>query len=221
MSALPLLHAQKLTRFFPPKKVLDGVDLSLYPEERLALIGENGSGKTTLLRTLSTLSKKNSGEIHICGAEIEANLFQCRKNIGWAGTIDGGFVARFTGKENFFFFAALAGVSAKDATEIIEHWIDWPILAEALDTKFLNCSSGMRQSLNLVRSLLHRPQIIIWDEPFRSLSLEMRAFAQKRLLELPKIPAIVFSSHTKEDYTHWASRVVRLQNGKVEDVGSF
>ncbi len=221
MSALPILHAQKLIRFFAIKNVLDSVNLLIYPEERVALIGENGSGKTTLLRTLATLSKKNSGDIHICGAEIEANLLQCRKNIGWVGTIDGGFVARFTGKENLYFFAALAGVSAKDATEIIEHWIDWPILSEALDAKFLNCSSGMRQSLNLLRSLLHRPQILIWDEPFRSLSLEMRAFAQKRLLELPKIPTIVFSSHTKEDYAHWASRVVRLQNGKVEDVGAI
>lgn len=195
-----MIRIQGLSRDFRGRRVFGSDELNAPPRGLVALKGSNGSGKTTLLRMLSTLTLPSAGDGWIGGCSIVSEPRRARARLGFVPAGDGGLFRRLTGRENLMLFAGLHGLSRKEAERAISRWSDAIPLQDALESRFGEASSGMRQSLLLCRALLHDPAVLLLDEPARALDPEARARLWTALELLSTRKAILFSSHDEAEW---------------------
>lgn len=207
-----LLRCSGLTKNFGAVKALRGVDLELPAGIAAALVGDNGAGKSTLLRVLATLLRPDAGELQIDGVDARRNPQQARARLGYVGH-DSMLDPALTMRENLEFFGRLYRLPdpARRAEELIERF-----LAPAYcDVPVSDLSRGQEQSAALCRALLHRPALLLLDEP----STGLDSAAQKRLADLLREEAqrgtcVLFSTHDAT-LQPVAQRTVRLVTGRL------
>lgn len=202
----------------PSSPALCGISLQVKPGEAVALLGTNGAGKTTLLRILATLLLPTRGTALVAGFDSAREPAAVRRNLGYHAGSDLGFFARLTGRENLRFFGLLNHLS----NSLLESRI--PALAErfelggALDRQVRTLSSGTIQRLSLVRAILHQPQVLLLDEPTRSLDAlaasDFRRFLKSEVLARQGT-ALLFASHTLPEIEFLADRVAILKEGNL------
>lgn len=189
------LAVRGLGRRFGELRAFGPVDLVLEPGDRVALRGPNGSGKTTLLRCLAGTLIPSEGEAHIAGQP--AGSLAARERLGVALAVERSFYLRLTGRENLHIFARLrrpTRAAERQAEALIEELELEEIAARRLDA----CSTGMVQQVAFARALLGDPDVLLLDEPTRSLDDE----AIERLwggLDRRSHLAVLVASHRPED----------------------
>ena len=193
---LAALVARGLTRDFGPVRAFGPVDLVLAPGDRVALRGPNGSGKTTLMRCLAGTLTPSAGEARIAGHP--AGTLAARERLGCALAIERSFYLRLTGRENLRIFARLrhgtTGAATRQAEALIEELELEEIAARRLDA----CSTGMVQQVAFARALLGDPDVLLLDEPTRSLDQEAVERLWGGLGRRPGL-AVLIASHRPED----------------------
>jgi ABC-2 type transport system ATP-binding protein len=157
--AAPALEARGLVKTFGPIHAVDGIDVALAPGRIYGLLGPNGSGKTTLIRLLVGLARPTRGEAFLLGVRVPSREMLGR--VGYMTQADG-IYPELSVWENIRFFAGLYG--SFDREQLVEavRVVD---LADRLDTPALHLSGGMRRRLSLAIALVHRPPIVVLDEP--------------------------------------------------------
>jgi len=150
-------------------RALDGVSLRVAPGEIVGLLGPNGAGKTTLIKILATLILLDEGNADICGEDLTRHPDRVRRCIGLVNTSERSFYWRLTGRQNLSFFAALWNLCGTEKCKRVQAMLDLVGLAEKADLPFMKYSSGQQQQLALARTLLPGPQVLLMDEPTRSL----------------------------------------------------
>ncbi len=163
VTVVPSIEAWDVYKGFGRRAVLRGVDLYVLPGRTLAIVGPNGTGKTTLLRILATLARPSSGIVRLCGGDAVRDPVAARRRLGVV------FGATFlydelTGRENLRHYARLYGVSGATA-RIAELAALVGLPGNRLDERVGVYSRGMAQRLSLARALLHRPDVLLLDEP--------------------------------------------------------
>jgi ABC-type multidrug transport system ATPase subunit len=209
-----LLSTGDLSRSYREGKGVFGVTLKLAPGEVLGLMGPNGSGKTTLLRVLATAAAPTAGRIAWFG---NAN----RRDPSVRGRLgimldQAAHFDQMTGYQNAWFFARQYRVAPKLAAQRLEELFRWCGLWDARDQLVREYSLGMKRKLNLVEALIHRPSILLLDEP--TLALDYRAeldlIERLRLLSLTGIGVVLATNDV-----HLAERicdyVIFLHQGRV------
>ncbi len=161
--AVPSVEAWDIYKGFGHRAVLRGVDLYVLPGRTLAIVGPNGTGKTTLLRILATLARPTSGIVRLCGSDAVRDPMAARRRLGVV------FGATFlydelTGRENLRHYARLYGVSDAGG-RIAELAALVGLPGSRLDERVGAYSRGMAQRLSIARALLHRPDVLLLDEP--------------------------------------------------------
>ncbi len=151
-----------------PTLALNGVSFALEEGEVVALLGPNGAGKMTLLKTLATLVMPDGGEAVIAGHPLGEEI-EVRRSIGLVTSEERSFYWRLTGRENLAFFAAMHGIELGEAAKRLAQLSSVFRLDSFIDRRFDACSSGMKQRLALARAFLHRPRLLLLDEPTRSI----------------------------------------------------
>ena len=230
----PAIETDQLTRIFrepsrrfrrstlPGTRALDNLTLRIEPGECVALVGPNGAGKSTLLRVLSTVVLPTSGTAYVHGIDVAHNAAAVRRQIGVMTGDDRSFFWRLTGLENLIFFAELQGISAAAAKARANDLLDALGLANAADRRFSGYSTGMRQRLGLARALLHRPSVLLLDEPTANLDLEHRGHVLdilRSLLATGDTTALI-ASHDAGLAVTLANRVTRLDHGRISITGA-
>jgi ABC-2 type transport system ATP-binding protein len=166
-----LLTASGLTRAYRAGKGVFDVTLKLQPGEVLGLMGPNGSGKTTLLKVLATAATPTAGRVSWFGNANPRDP-SVRRRLGvvldQAAHFD-----KMTGYQNAWFFAHQFGVGDQLARERLDELFRWSGLADARDQLVSEYSLGMKRKLSLIEALVHRPSILLLDEP--TLALDYRA----------------------------------------------
>ena len=210
----PAIEGRALVKTYGPIPALDGVDLRVRAGESLLLVGPNGAGKSTLLRILATLSRPTSGTLLIHGRETRGtDLIPVRRGLGLL-THQTFLYDHLTALENLVFYARLydlrdPGGVARDA-----------LRTAGLDARrselVKGFSRGMQQRLGIARAMLHRPDILLLDEPFTGLDRE----AADRLLEMLSDPrdsgrTCVMTSHDFPAGIAFATRVIVLVGGRA------
>ncbi|HWP67308.1 MAG TPA: heme ABC exporter ATP-binding protein CcmA [Candidatus Limnocylindria bacterium] len=159
------LEARAIAHDFGGRPVLRGIDLTVGAGETVALLGPNGAGKSTLLRILALLLGPRSGTVTVQGHDGRAARAEALRQLGYLGH-ESACYPDLTARENLAFYGELFGV--RDAGRI-DDLLAWTGLADAADRPLRTCSRGMVQRVGLARALLHRPSVVLLDEPFTGL----------------------------------------------------
>ena len=210
--------AEGLRRTFAGAGVLAGVDLVVEGGECVALLGANGAGKTTLLRVLSTLLRPSGGRLLLFGEDAVGRPTGALRRIGYVGH-ESACYADLTAEENLAFYADLYGVA--DAGARVAELIAWTGLGSAARRAVRTFSRGMTQRLALARAMVHRPELLLLDEPFNGLDPRATAELEVLLTSLRTAGhAIVFSTHDVPRAAALATRVVMLHQGRIQWSGA-
>jgi ABC-type multidrug transport system ATPase subunit len=209
-----LLAATGLTRTYRGGKGVFDITLNLAAGEVLGLMGPNGSGKSTLLRVLATAASPTAGQVSWFG-NTNARLPSVRRRLGvmldQAAHFD-----KMTGYQNAWFFARQFGLAPELARDRLDELFAWSGLLEARDQLVGEYSLGMKRKLNLVEALVHRPSILLLDEP--TLALDYRAeldlIERLQLLSLTGT-AVLLSTNDVHLAERICDRVVFLHQGRV------
>jgi ABC-type multidrug transport system ATPase subunit len=227
-----MLKAANITKnFIPPislnrgpaVRALDDVSFALPKGSILAILGPNGAGKTTLLKILSTLIVPNTGTVTVNGLHLGKDDDRIKGSIGLVTSSERGFYPRLTGRQNLEFFAALYGFSGKRAlartSELYKLFkIDYQ------NKRFDSYSTGMQQNFALMRALIHEPELLLLDEPTKSLdytaALGLRTFIKERLVKEQK-KTVIFTTHHMDEAVDFADLFMILHKGKVYAFGTL
>jgi ABC-2 type transport system ATP-binding protein len=207
---------QPVSRLTVP--ALRGISLEVKPGEVLAVVGANGAGKSTLLRILTTLLIPTRGRAQVCGFDVAREPAKVRLQIGYHTGGDACFYSRLSARENLVLFAGLNNISAAETSKRIAE-ITVPFgLGELLDRQVRTLSTGNIHRLGLTRAMLHRPSVLLLDEPTRSLdplaAAEFRRFLLRDIVGAHGT-TMIFASHMLAEVEQLASRIAVLDSGRL------
>ena len=210
------LTVTDVSRHFGRRRALSKITFTAGGGAILGLLGPNGAGKSTMLALLATLLKPSSGRIAY-GTHEAGDLGQTlRAAIGVLGH-DLFLYPELTARENLAFFAALYGVVDADAAA--SRALEEAGLADRADDPVSSFSRGMRQRVALERALIHRPRLVLLDEPFTGLDDASTAALVRRLSELRQRGAVVvLATHDLDIAEGLLDQVVFLRGGRMVDV---
>lgn len=203
--------ATDLARVYGRRRALAHVSFSARSGEVLALVGPNGAGKSTLLAILATLATPSAGEVQYGGRTAAAAGAALRAHLGWLGH-DLQLYPELTARENLTFFARLAGIA--DLRARVGGALAAARLEDRGDDLVGSFSRGMRQRLAFERSLLHRPRLLLLDEPFTGLDAASAGALADRLRSLAAAGHIVvLATHDVAEADEVVSRALVLDSG--------
>jgi sodium transport system ATP-binding protein len=200
------------------RPALKGVTLQVEQGEAVALLGANGAGKSTLLRIVSTLLLPTRGLAFVSGHDTAKDPRAVRRSLGYHAGSDQGFYPRLTGRQNLLFFGQLNHLTRAEAQQRIAELGEKFHIADALDQQVRTLSSGTTQRLSLARALLHKPTVLLLDEPTRSLdaiaAAEFRRFLCTEVLRGANT-SMLFASHALSEIEQLAHRVAVIHQGEL------
>ena len=189
--------------------------------DRVAVLGPNGAGKTTLLKLIGGLFLPTAGEIVINGLSTLRHNTAARRSVGFVMNEERSFFWRLTGRQNLMFFGALDNIFCNELKERVEEMIDMVGLASFVDRPFSNYSSGMKQRLAMARGLLPDPDVLILDEPTRTLD----PIACEELIELilrrihsDSGKTLLIATHRFDEARRLCDRVMVINEGRIMSV---
>jgi ABC-type multidrug transport system ATPase subunit len=185
-----------LTRRFGDVEALPPLDMELERGDRLALRGPNGSGKTTLLRCLTGTLMPSAGEAWI--GPDPAGTLAARERLGASLAVERSFYLRLTGRANLLLFARLRHRTSRLARRQVDALVEELELDEIAARRLDACSTGMVQQVAFARALLGDPELLLLDEPTRSLDRDAIERLWGALERRPEVAAIV-ASHRPDD----------------------
>ena len=204
-------------RFMFKKQTIDAVcnvSFGIAAGETVGLIGPNGAGKSTLMRMIATLMKPSSGSIRIDGWDVVTHPEVAKKQIGYV-SLDTNLPDQMSGEQLLRYFARIYALDAQVAERRIADWTDRLRLHEYMQKPFGQLSSGNKQKISLARGLLHRPKLLLLDEPSNGLDILALGALRETLRTLKNEgTAILISSHILQDI-QLCERVLVMHEGAL------
>ena len=215
------VQISELTRTFGDLTAVDRVSLTIGIGEIFGLIGPNGAGKSTLIRMLTTLLPPTSGTASIAGCDIVRQPADVRRHIGYVPQLlsaDGSL----TGYENLLLSARLYGVPRQERKTRIERALVRMGLANSANHLAGHYSGGMLRRLEIAQSLLHRPEVLILDEPTVGLDPGARETVWERVLELRDRfhRTMIVTSHLMNEVDEFCDRIALMDRGHIVAIGT-
>lgn len=208
-----MIEVQGLAKTFGPRTALDEINLSIGNGEFVTLVGPNGAGKTTLLRILATLSRPSSGTVRIAGFDVASAGEQVRRRIGFLShrTL---LYDDLTAGQNLQFYAQMYDVA--EDSERVDDLLERVGLGPRRSDLVQTFSRGMRQRLAVARAVLHRPELLLLDEPYTGLDPQAVDIVRNLLKELAEEGcAILLTTHRIGRALAAGQRVLVLHRGQV------
>jgi ABC-2 type transport system ATP-binding protein len=215
-----LIELQHLSKRFGGRKVepvqaLDDLSLSVPAGSLYGLLGPNGAGKTTALRILCTLLAPDAGQVRVAGVDALAEPRSVRRLLGYVAqevAID----KILSGRELLHLQADLHHMGAADRLARTAELIELLAMEDWIDRRCGTYSGGMRRRLDLAAGLLHRPRVLVLDEPTVGLDIESRATIWQVLQQLrDQGTTVLLSSHYLEEVDALADRLAIIDGGRV------
>jgi len=222
------IECQALTRSFRtrsrqgPREVLAlaGLDLSVGPGTLFGVLGPNGAGKTTLVRILTTLLLPTSGHARVAGFDVVDHPNRVRASVGFTFGGDRGLYGRLTGRENLLYAGALHGVHGRDARRRAAELLDVVGLRESASRRVETYSRGMRQRLHLARALMHRPPLLLLDEPTTGLDPKAAREVRQLVKRIQSTGAtILLTTHLMPEAEELCDALAVLARGRLLAAG--
>lgn len=208
-------------KYGPDKKAVDNLSLTINDGEVVAFIGHNGAGKTTTLKSMVGIIDFDEGEIFIDGISVKENPLECKKRIAYIPDNPDLYVG-LKGIQYLNFVCDVYGVSKVDREELITKYADMFEITKNLGDVISSYSHGMKQKLAIISALVHKPKLLIMDEPFVGLDPIASHKLKQVFTEMCQDgSSIFFSTHVLDVAQKICDRVVIIKNGKLIAAGSM
>jgi ABC-2 type transport system ATP-binding protein len=214
---------QALFKHEAGNKALRGIDLSVSRGEIFGLLGPNGAGKTTLVKVLSTLTIPTSGQALVSGLDVVKHSLNVRAKVGVVYGDERTLYWRLSGLENLLFYAALYHIPQKQARKRAMQLLEMVGLSEAAHVRVHHYSSGMKQRASIARGLLNDPEILIMDEPTRSLD-PVAAFELRQLVKNSVVNSrrtVLIATNIMAEAEFLCDRVAFINRGRIQMTGEI
>ena len=212
--AEPLLRVRGLRRRFGAIAAVDGIDLDVRAGEVVVLAGPNGAGKTTLMHLIAGLTSPDAGEIVVAG-QRDPTRAVVRRSIGVA-TQALALYGELTAAENVAFFGCLHGIAGREMRARVDEVLGVVGLTARRDDRVRTLSGGMQRRLNLACALVHRPSLLLLDEPTAGVDPQSRNELLRTIEALAQGGhAIVYATHHMEEAARICDRVAIVDHGRI------
>jgi ABC-2 type transport system ATP-binding protein len=218
VSAVLPLQIDGLVKRFGDLAAVDGVSLEVRERECLGLLGPNGAGKSTTIRSIVGRVRPDQGSVSVFGNRAESAA--ARAALGWVPQ-ELALYPMLTCRENLDSFGRYQGLTGKALDEAIQWCIEWAALADKLNIPVKQLSGGMKRRLNMACGLIHRPQIVLMDEPTVGVDPQSR----NRIFEMIEAlraqgMALIYTTHYMEEAERLCDRIAIIDHGKVIATGT-
>lgn len=194
-------------------RALDGVSLQIQPGEFFGLLGPNGAGKTTLISALAGLLKPSAGTLAVMGHDVQADYREARRALGVVPQ-EIVFDPFFSVRETLRLQSGYFGIRNNDLW--IDELLDKLALSDKADKNMRQLSGGMKRRVLVAQALVHRPPVIVLDEPTAGVDVELRQTLWAFIRELnTKGHTILLTTHYLEEAQQLCSRIAMLKQGRI------
>jgi ABC-2 type transport system ATP-binding protein len=215
-----VLECNDLRKSFGDLVAVDGVGFRIAPGETYGLLGPNGAGKTTAISMITGLLERDRGEVVIGGQSLTTTSVRAKAAIGYVPQ-DLAIYPDLTGAENLRFFARLYGLAPAESKRRSDEVLDVIGLRERADERTKTYSGGMKRRLNVGIGLLHRPQLLVLDEPTVGVDPQSRNAILESVEGLSEGGmAVLYTTHYMEEAERLCDRVGIIDEGRLKAEGT-
>lgn len=208
---MAVLQAQNIIKNFSEHRALDDVSIEIPKQSIFGLLGPNGAGKTSLIRIITQIIEADQGQIFINGEKLKPNHIEV---IGYLPE-ERGLYKKMAVGEQLTYLARLKGLSRQEAREQIKYWLSKFDILDWRKKSIQDLSKGMQQKIQFIATVLHRPEIIILDEPFSGFDPINAQLIQDEILNLrDQGSTIIFSTHNMESVEELCDHLALIHQGK-------
>ena len=198
-----------------------GISFTSKPGRVFSLLGPNGAGKTTVLRILATMLKPTSGSIKVCGFDVQKKPQEVRRRLGFL-TGSTGLYDRLTPNELVKYYADLHGMDKKVFEKRRDEIYTRLDMHEFAKRRIGKLSSGMKQKVSITRTIIHDPEVVVFDEPTAGLDvISARSIIQLIRDFREQGKTVIFSTHIMGEVSLLSDDLAIIQKGKLCYNGSY
>ena len=207
------IEIQALTKSYSSHLVLRGIDLRVLAGDSVLIFGPNGAGKTTLMKILATIINPSSGQIMVDGLNIKENAEEARRKIGVVSH-QTFLYSNLTAYENLEFYCRMYDVPQR--RERIKEMLSLVGMQHSLNDRVGTFSRGMQQRVSIARALLHKPSIILLDEPETGLDQQASSMLREVLWKERELErTIIHTTHSMERAIETCDRILIIVKGQI------
>ncbi|MCG3402439.1 ABC transporter ATP-binding protein [Staphylococcus massiliensis] len=212
------LSVQSISKTFGDFNAVDDISFELSEGRMLGFLGRNGAGKTTTFRMILGLLKPTYGKVTYKGQKVDKHLYD---SIGYLPE-ERGLHTKHTVEEELVYLATLKGMPKKEIKKALDVWLERFEVTEHRTKKIEALSKGNQQKIQLLASLIHKPELLILDEPFSGLDPVNVELLKKAVIELNEAgTTIIFSSHRMDHVEELCDDVAIINKGQLVVSGSI
>ncbi len=217
----PLLKAVNLSKQFGDVKALEGLNLQVHPGETYGLLGPNGAGKSTTMKIAAGLLEPTSGTVSVVGYDPVQNPIEAKSRIGYVAE-NPTMYESLSPRDFFEFVASLRKLDGGPTNRIVGQLVTAFDLGSHLDSPIATLSMGTKQKVAVIASLLHRPQLLLLDEPLNGLDARSSRILKDLLsFHTQGGGAILFSTHIMEVAERVCTRIGIIYQGRILAEGTL
>ena len=206
-----IIEINNVSKSYGDYKALNNISINVPRQSIYGLLGPNGAGKTTLIRMLNQITAPDEGEIIFNGEKLNRNHIS---EIGYLPEERGLYKSMKVG-EQAIYLAQLKGVSKKDAEKRLKQWFHKFGITDWWNKKVEELSKGMQQKIQFIVTVIHNPQLLIFDEPFSGFDPINVNLLKKEILELrDKGATIIFSTHNMASVEELCDNIMLINKGE-------
>lgn len=209
-----MIEIKNLTKKFGSTTVLDGISLTVKKGEILGFLGPNGAGKSTTMKIITSFWSPTSGSVQVDGIEVQENPLATRSKIGYLPET----VPLYDDMRVFEylkFVAEARGIADNDIKPSIKEAIELCGLTKMAKKPIEELSKGYRQRVGLAQAIIHKPDILILDEPTTGLDPNQIVEIRELIKKIGKEKTVIFSTHILSEVSATCDRVIIINNGKI------
>ncbi len=206
-----ILELTNVTKTYNKHVAVNEVSFDVPKGSIFGLLGPNGAGKTSLIRIITTITQADTGEVKLDGERLNSRH---PEQIGYMPE-ERGLYRKMKVGDHLMYLAQLKGLSKKGAKEAIGYWFDKFDIEDWWDKKVEELSKGMQQKIQFISTVIHRPKLLILDEPFSGLDPINTNLIKDEIYELNKNgTSIIFSTHRMEQVEEICEHIVLINKGE-------
>ena len=209
-----MLKVENVSKYYDDFKAVDNLSFEVKEGEIFGLLGANGAGKTTTFRMIMNLLEPSSGKITLNGKKIDYNITD---EIGFL-TEERSLLLKLTVKELMIYYGSLKSMKKDEILSELKKWLKRFNIEEYENKKIKELSKGNKQKIQFISSIIHKPKLLILDEPFSALDESLKEIllneTKKKLIEYQK--KCLFVTHSSKEMEMMCDNKLKIKRGRLE-----